>query len=226
MQHLLLLHGAIGAKDQLANLADEIKEDFIVHLINFNGHGDTPYRSFSIKDFADDVLEYLIASNIDSVNIFGYSMGGYVAMYLAKYYPDKIKSVITLATKFYWDEAVAAKESAMLNAEKIEEKVPAFAQLLAKRHAPNDWKTVLQRTKVMLVEMGNNNPLLLEDHASISQPVLIMLGDKDKMVSMEETIAVYEQLPNGKLMILPETEHPIEKVDVGKWKAILVDWLG
>jgi esterase/lipase len=227
MQHLLLLHGAIGAKDQLEELERALQENFIVHRINFSGHGGENFsdKPFSIALFADEVLNYLSSQNIEQASIFGYSMGGYVAMYLAKYHPGKINKVITLAIKFYWDEATAVKESGMLNAEKIEEKIPAFVQVLAKRHAPNDWKIVLQKTKDMLVEMGNKNPLLLEDYASISQPILVMLGDKDKMVSMEETEAVYEKLPNGKLMVLPETEHPIEKVDVGQLSEILIEWV-
>lgn len=227
MQHLLLLHGAIGAKDQLKELEDSLREKFIVHRINFSGHGGENFSDnpFSILLFADEVVNYLSSQNIEQASIFGYSMGGYVAMYLAKYHPEKINKVVTLATKFHWDEATAVKENSMLNAEKIEEKIPAFAQVFAKRHAPNDWKMVLQKTKDMLLEMGKKNPLALEEYTSIQQPVLVMLGDNDKMVSMEETVAVSEKLPNSKLIILEATEHPIEKVDVEKLGGVLVEWL-
>jgi pimeloyl-ACP methyl ester carboxylesterase len=225
MQHVLLLHGAIGAKDQLETLEKTLPENFIVHRINFSGHGGEAFsdKPFSISLFADEVLNYLSSQNIEQASIFGYSMGGYVAMYLAKYHPGKINKVITLATKFYWDEVTAAKECAMLNEEKIEEKIPAFAKALAERHAPNDWKTVLAKTKEMLVAMGKDNPLSPEDYETIQQPVLVMLGDRDKMVSLEETVAVYKKLPNGQLMVLPGTEHPIEKVDVGRLD--LIKWL-
>jgi esterase/lipase len=39
MAHLVLLHGAIGSKDQLHPLANALKKDFDVHLLNFSGHG-------------------------------------------------------------------------------------------------------------------------------------------------------------------------------------------
>jgi esterase/lipase len=227
MQHLLLLHGAIGAKDQLETLEKTVQENFIVHRINFNGHGGEHFADapFSIAAFATDVLNYLSAQNINQVNIFGYSMGGYVALYLAKYHPEKINKVVTLAAKFHWDEATAIKECAMLDAEKIEVKIPAFAKALAERHALNDWKIILQKTKAMLVAMGSKNPLSLEDYVSVQQPVLVMLGDRDKMVSLEETVAVYKQLPYGQLMVLPGTEHPIEKVDVGVLGWVLLKWI-
>ena len=45
-----------------------------------------------------------------------------------------IQKVFTLATKFEWTPDIAQKEIKMLDAAKIAEKIPAFAQLLEKRH--------------------------------------------------------------------------------------------
>lgn len=215
MKHLLLLHGAIGAKDQLGELAGLLENDFVVHSLNFNGHGGEALTSepFSIAAFAEEVEEYLSNHNIQEASVFGYSMGGYVAMYLAKQKPQLLNKIVTLATKFYWNETVAEKEASMLNAETIEEKVPAFAETLKHRHYPNDWKLILQKTKTMLLQMGRQNPLQLNDYSTILQPVLLLLGDNDKMVTKEETEAVQKVLPNGSFQLLEQTPHPIEKVN-------------
>ncbi len=215
MKHLLLLHGAIGAKDQLGELAGLLENDFVVHSLNFNGHGGEALTSepFSIAAFAAEVEEYLSNHNIQEASVFGYSMGGYVAMYLAKQKPQLLNKIVTLATKFYWNETVAEKEASMLNAETIEEKVPAFAETLKHRHYPNDWKLILQKTKTMLLQMGRQNPLQLNDYSTILQPVLLLLGDNDKMVTKEETEAVQKVLPNGSFQLLEQTPHPIEKVN-------------
>ncbi len=216
MQHLLLLHGAIGAKDQLENLAHELKNDFIIHTLSFAGHGGNPIPAdpFSIEFFAKDVLQYLDNNNIKQVNIFGYSMGGYVGLYIAKHHPEKIIKLVTQASKVYWDDAVAAKEIKMLDANILEQKVPAFAAQLANRHAPQDWKTVLNKAAEMLQKLGCSNTLAAEDYSGITTPCLLLLGDRDKMVTLEETVTVYKQLPNAQLGILPNTPHPIEQVDV------------
>lgn len=71
-------------------------------------------------------------------------------MYLAEHHPQRIKKIITLATKFNWDETIAAQKIKMLNADKIEEKLPRFAAGLQKRHAPNNWKTVLVKPLLCL----------------------------------------------------------------------------
>ncbi len=217
MQHLLLLHGAIGAADQFQPFATALKHNYTVHTLNFSGHGGTAaIPVFSIESFANDVLNYLQKNNIEKINIFGYSMGGYVALYLAKHHPEKINKIFTLATKFLWNPAIAQQETKMLNAEKIAEKLPAFAQALEKRHHPNDWKQVLQKTAAMMIKLGNDNPLKKEDYKGIQQAVLIGIGDKDTMVTLEETIDVYRELPKANLIVLPQTQHPIEKVSIGR----------
>lgn len=214
MKHLLLLHGAIGSKDQLQPLADLLKNDFIVHVFNFGGHGGKSFKeaSFSIGAFAYELEEYLSTHQIQQASVFGYSMGGYVALYLAKKQPELFSEIITLATKFQWDETIAAKEAAMLNADIILEKVPLFAEQLKQRHQPNDWKLVLDKTKAMLLQMGKENPLQLRDYAAIDKPVLLLLGDNDKMVTREETEVVHQVLPNSRFQLLEQTAHPVEKV--------------
>ncbi|HRO43565.1 MAG TPA: alpha/beta hydrolase [Flavipsychrobacter sp.] len=227
MQHLLLLHGAIGASDQLQPLAHLLEENYKVHTLNFSGHGgsELPAEPFSIKQFASDVIHFLDEERIEKVQLFGYSMGGYVGMYLAKNFPERVSKVATLATKFYWDSATAAKEVQMLNAEKIETKLPAFAEVLNQRHAPNDWKDVLQKTVGMLEELGRNNTLKSEDYTTIQTPVLVLLGDRDKMVTLEETMNVYKALPNAQMGILPKTHHPIEQTNIEALAFLLKQFL-
>lgn len=214
MQNLLVLHGAIGAADHMKPLAEALSDKYKVHTLNFSGHGGMPYAGdFSIPLFAGEALQFIEARKLEDVSVFGYSMGGYVAMYMAMKQPKLLQKVVTLATKFHWDADVAAKEVQMLDADKIEAKVPAFAKMLKERHAPNDWKEVLAKTAEMLRGLGDDNALKIADYATIQIPALILLGDKDKMISLEETTAVYRALPNAQMGVLPDTPHPIEQVD-------------
>ena len=217
MQTILLLHGAVGAADQLVPLAAELSTSYKVYTMNFSGHGGTPLpidQAFSIEMFAADVLDFMVINNLEKVSVFGYSMGGYVAMYLALHHPEKIHKIITLATKFYWDSDIAAKEVTMLDASKIKLKLPAFADILKARHAPNDWEAILAKTTEMLTAIGADNVLKMADYAKISPQCMLLVGDRDKMVTVEETIAVYRSTPNAQFAVLPGTAHPIEQVNI------------
>jgi len=184
---LLLLHGALGAADHFDSLLPAL-EGYDVHRLNFSGHGgQSRAKEFGIAQFGADVLQYLSENNLKSVDIFGYSMGGYVGAWLAFHHPQKVNRLMTLGTKWSWSPEISAKEIRMLNPVKIEEKVPAFASALAKRHAPLDWKNVMQDTADMMIAMGDQPPVPLEMMAEIQHKTLICWGDQDKMVSQEES---------------------------------------
>ncbi|MBS1493168.1 MAG: alpha/beta fold hydrolase [Bacteroidetes bacterium] len=217
MKKLLLLHGAIGAASQFDKLKEELKDKFEIYSMNFSGHGgEAMPEKFSIELFADDVIKFLEKNNLDNMDVFGYSMGGYVALYIASKFKNKLNRIFTTATKFDWNEESSVKESKMLNPAKIEEKIPAFAKSLEKRHAPGDWKVVLNKTADMMIELGKKPVLTNDVLEKIENDVLVSVGDKDTMVTIEETANAAGKLKNGKLFIFSETEHPIEKMNVKK----------
>jgi pimeloyl-ACP methyl ester carboxylesterase len=212
---LILLHGAIGSSVQLQPLRERLQDAFDVHVPDFPGHGGRELpASFSIPYFSSVVAAYIKERRLGPVAVFGYSMGGYVAAYLAQQHPHLVEKIATLATKFHWTEEIAAREVKMLQPGVISQKLPAFADTLTQRHQPQDWKMVLAMTAAMLTALGEANAIQPEGYAQIQTPALIMLGDRDRMVSLEETVGVYQRLPNAQLAILPQTAHPIEATDM------------
>jgi pimeloyl-ACP methyl ester carboxylesterase len=226
MEHILLLHGAIGSSRQMKPLADAISESFKVHTLDFSGHGgrDTEV-DFSIEQFSKDLEDYIINHDLAPAKIVGYSMGGYVALYLSARKPELIERVVTHGTKFKWTPEIALKESAMLNPDKIAEKIPAFAKALEERHHPADWRTVIRKTADMMVQMGSHPPLIDELLSNISIPVRISLGDRDEMVSIEETLHVYKTLPHASMQMLPDTRHPVEKINYSEFYRSVLSFL-
>ena len=228
MKHnnLLLLHGALGSEVQLHPLQKLLSKDFNVHTLNFEGHGGrSSDHEFDMERFADNVTEKLQTLEISKTHIFGYSMGGYVALTLAKKYPEMVESIVTLGTKFNWNLESAQQEVRMLNPEKIEEKVPAFAKRLHELHQPNDWKVVMQKTAAMMLALANGKRLIDADLQDIQHKVLIGIGSLDNMVTVEESENAATQLPNGTLKIIDEVKHPIEKVDLNILATVIRDFI-
>jgi esterase/lipase len=219
---IILLHGAIGAKDQLNPLSGELTQrGWTVYALNFSGHGQAPFQNnFGIEQFALELEQFIAENGLKQPVVFGYSMGGYVALYLAKHKPGLIGHIITLGTKFSWSPEIAQKEIKMLDSKIIIEKVPKFAAALKERHG-NDWELLLQKTAEMMIALGAKNCLSMEDLSAIENKVLIGLADKDTMVSLEETVQVYKQLRNGSMYMLPDAKHPIETVNAGLLASII-----
>ena len=221
--NLLLLHGALGTKIQLESLKVKLSGHFHVFSLNFEGHGDRiSDKDFSIDLFSENVIGFLKEKGISNTHIFGYSMGGYVALNLALNNPELINRIVTLGTKFNWSPEIAAQEIKMLNPEKIEEKVPAFAKRLEELHAENDWKKMMNKTAKMMIGLGDGQGLTDDGMKSIGHAVLIGIGELDKMVTVEESENAAGLLQNGEMKIIEGFKHPIEQINMSELASALL----
>jgi len=211
---LLLLHGVLGTSTQFKQLIPLLKDKYDVHTLDFEGHGSSPpkNRPFRSKHFAENVLEYMKMNAVKAADIFGHSMGGHIGLYLARFYPKRIKRVFTLGTKFVWTPEIAKKENAFLDPKKLTEKVPQYAIELRGRHAACGFEKILEKVREMNVSIGKKNELNDEDIQKINKKVRIGVGDRDYMASIEESVNVYRLLQHGELQIFPDTQHPLERV--------------
>lgn len=214
MQPIVLLHGALGSARSMYPLSTLLDDIADVHILDFSGHGEArwPEDGYSMQRFELDVLQLLEERNLSAVHIFGYSMGGFVGLRLAKSHPEKVLSVVTLATKFDWTEENCLRESQSLDADTLETKVPKFVAGLAQAHPRHGWRKVVDNTRDLLKGMSEYR-FRNGDLGSIQTKVRLMVGDRDKMVRIDETREAFRSLPNAELAVLPGTPHALEAVN-------------
>lgn len=225
---LLLLHGAIGAKTQFTQLAAALGDTFEVHTLDFEGHGAAADagRPFRMQHFVENVVAYMDANDLAQIDIFGHSMGGYVGLLLAAQQPERVRRVFTLGLKFAWTPEFGKREIRNMNPDKILEKVPRFAQVLEARHMGMGWVENMRKSAEMTLDLGHSHTLTPELLTTIQQPVVIGLGDRDKMTTINESVAAYQALPNGALQIFPKTQHPLERINIAMLAAAITHFFG
>lgn len=211
---LLLLHGALGAAKQFKTWEPIFSSWFDVHSFDWFGHGNraSETKSYSINGFAEQLHDYILAQKFyEKPLVFGYSMGGYVALTLESLSPNYCEKILTIGTKFNWNPDSAAHETKFLQPDKILEKIPKYAEYLVSLHG-EDWKNVLKRTAEMMLALGNSPVLSAERLQQCSTSVRFCVGDHDTMVSVEETYLMYKNTPNASFQVLPNTPHPVDKL--------------
>ncbi len=215
--NVLLLHGALGSSAQMTELAQLLSDDFNIYSFDFQGHGGQPLppNGLSIHALTDQLADFIKTHHLNGASIFGYSMGGYVALNLAMRHNPLASpgTIITLGTKFDWSPDSASREAAHMNPDKWEAKIPHFAEMLRHRHAPQDWKHLVQATAEMMLALGNGDAFDYADLAQVQQAVCIMVGELDQMVSQEEGRLAAQHLANGRFASLPQVKHPFEQLD-------------
>jgi pimeloyl-ACP methyl ester carboxylesterase len=218
--HLFLLPGALGVSTHYHRLAGQLQSHYHIHTPDYSGHGGTPIseNAFTIEGCAREISKWIDDYCHDDAPVYvcGHSLGGYAALLACLRGENRIKAVMTVGTKFHWNPEFAQGEVKMLNPEFLLAKAPDFAADLQARHAAHDdadrWKLLLTMTADMMMDLGSNPPFNGETLSKINIPVKICVGDKDRMVTIDESTAAWKAIPGAQFCVLPATPHQVERV--------------
>ncbi len=94
---LVLLHGFLGSHKDFLEVVKHLNRPCI--LIDLFGHGNSPPPPDTISFFemARSIAKILLEMKYPIFDLAGYSMGGRIALYLHKYYPDLFHRVILMS---------------------------------------------------------------------------------------------------------------------------------
>jgi esterase/lipase len=211
---LLLLHGAIGQAGELNQLKEHLAESFECHALNFTGHGPAEEESqaFNMDVLVHDLKQFLTVHGFDHY-IFGYSMGGFVALKYCIDHEDQLPlGIVTYATKFDWTEVIRSKFISRLNPTDVQTKGGLFLDKLLSRYG-GKWHYLLRQTAQLIDNMPKHkiDPIDLDD---ISIPIMIGVGDEDKLVTIDETKLMTKFLTPESFYICSESGHELEKTQL------------
>ena len=95
---LMILHGMTNNLKDMRPYMDALKDDYQVILIDHRGHGasDKPHdpQAYRLELMSRDAIAVLDDLAISKAHIFGYSMGGWLGLGIAKYAPERLTSLI------------------------------------------------------------------------------------------------------------------------------------
>ena len=224
---LLLLHGAMGSADIFSSLMKELSNQYNVHAIDFNGHGqrDIIGEKYTVQNFIEDILGYLDQNSLSKINIFGYSMGGLVAMLLAARYPEKVEKVFTYGAKIFWTPEVADKTVKFLDSEIIMARNPDFAKQLEAMHRGFGWQNVVDKTVVFTEELGRGEAFDKSALTDLNVPLRYTVGDRDHLISLDEVVKFSELVDTDiEIGVFPNSKHALETVNAQELKTSICNY--
>jgi len=223
---LIILHGALGCKDQFTEWKNVLADNCDCHLLDFSGHGSRSGEEgiFSIGKFSKELTEYIQQHNLKQPNILGYSMGGYVGLYTALYHSELLGRIMTIATKLDWNIESSKKEAGYLKPQWMQVKVPQLVEQLKQSHGAH-WESIVEKTAEMMLRLGETPLLTAENVKGIKNKIKFSVGDKDKMVSVAETFSFYKNTGDSCFCVLPNTGHLPETMSLERIKFEVLDFL-
>ena len=208
MERLVLVHGALGDPKEFNSISPLFTDKYEVHIYEIPHHGN--YKDskvpFEIKALVRDFLGFL--EKIGPSYIYGFSLGGYIALAAAQESEANIKGIVTQGTKFNWTKESALKETAGLNVAFLSTKAEGFYNYLLELHGEY-LASLLEKTSSFMTLLGESPIISYESVQNITIPVCLTRGGKDRMVSEAETHEISQALPNGRYFEVPHMIHPL-----------------
>ena len=222
---IIFLHAALGVQKDLASLMNIFQDKgFETYSFDFSGHGTTSVESkeFRIDQFARDLDTFIQRKELQNPVIFGHSMGGYVALYHKANFEDSpISKIFTYGTKFNWSEKSLSKELPLLNPDYLKEKYPSQVEILKAKHG-DGWRQLLLSTAHMMQHLEKLDGLSKEDLESIDIPVMLILGDQDRVVTTEETSTINSFLKFGSMKTISHSKHELERSNLKEIAEMII----
>ena len=220
---LLLLHGGLGSIDMFRPVVlPGLVEHHQVIAVDLQGHGRSTLgdRPISLLDMGDDMAAILDELGYDQVDVFGYSLGGGVALRLAIQHPDSVRTLALASAGFaqdgFYPEMLpmqAQVGAAMADAMKG---TPMYESYMAVAPKPEDFPRLLDR----MGEWMRTPYDWSAEVRTLKMPVLLVYGDSD-MFRLEHVVEFYhllggglqdagwqrEHMSHNRLAILPNVTH-------------------
>lgn len=212
---LILLHGGYGSSEMMGGMIEAFSKKYQVIAVDSRSQGRTTDSDEMVLTYAQmalDVNGFMDKLQIKKAKLVGWSDGGDIALELALIHPEKISKAVVLGANFTGE--VSGVFIGVDTTWRMNPADPLFAKTkkeLAKyfstyeRLAFDKSKIATARKKV--TDNAYNNPkITLAQLNSIQVPFLVMAGDHD-MFTIEHTIALYKNLPQASLYIVPDATH-------------------
>lgn len=223
---IVVLHGANSAASEMAPLLDVLRAYGVVHAPDLIGHGgrDIP-AELSIPDMASDVVGWMGRQGLARAVVVGYSLGGTLALYLARHYAAHVIGACGLAPKHVFDERTVGHWVHLVQPERLGRPGNPRTQQLVRAHAPRDWVEVARANERLFHALGRAAPLPDADLAAIGVPVLLVSSDRDPVVPWDEVLSLARLVPGARVAMFYGAAHPLAAVPVLAVARVLGSWI-
>ena len=201
---IVLLHGWGQNIEMMQMLGEPFKKDYRIIILDFPGFGlsEEPKEVMDVGDYTSLVEKFLNKLKVKNPILIGHSFGGRVSVKYAS--KNEVDKVVLLSPALRGHDKKGLKTKVL----KALKKVPVIKNLegWAKNHiGSRDYKAASPIMKQVLVKTVNED--LSSDAKKITAPVILIYGDLDSEVPMEDTKEYERLIPDCGLILYEGCTH-------------------
>ena len=226
---VMMIHGFSANKDTWLRFADYLPEDYRLIAPDLAGHGDSGTAgSYDLEKQADRLHALAEKLGLPGFHIVGNSMGGAISVIYASKYPEQIKSLTLIdaagldgADKSEYfqmlDQGVnpliaTDKASFEVRMDMVMEKPPMLPwplrpALIRQTVARADLNKEIFADMIATRERMSEAEFGAQIDANVEMPVLIMWGEKDRVLDVSAVETFRRYLPQAEVKIFEGIGH-------------------
>jgi pimeloyl-ACP methyl ester carboxylesterase len=178
-----------------------------------------PPRPWTMADMGAELLQLMDALAVQRFTLVGLSMGGYIGLPFALAHPERVERLVLAHTRARSDtDAERAARNDMIEGLKKDGIAPLPDKMLGRLLGPETrpevraWvRSVIERTGAAAAIHAVTAMRDREDHTSnlakLRCPVLVVAGDSDAIMKVEDCEKMAAAIPGGQLQVIPKTGH-------------------
>jgi len=218
------------------------------HVIAFDNRGvgaSSGSAADSIEQMADDATTFIKALGYPQVDLFGFSMGGMVAQEVVLKQPQLVRRMILAGTGPAGGEGISnvvgitnldilhalfTREDPKLymfftRTPEGEAAGQAFIERLQERRSNRDKEIRLLAFSAQMRALSRWGQKAPVDLSQVTQPVLVVNGDSDRMVPSSNSRDLARRLPNSTLVLYSNSGHGGVFQHYAEFVPLAVDFL-
>ncbi len=217
---IVLIHGFCETHEIWNDLAESLSNKFEIFVIDLPGFGNSPALPlpFSIDDVGAKVFEWIIQQKIEQSIVIGHSLGGYVALAIAKRHSEKIAGLgLIQSTAFPDSDEKKANRNKVIEFVKahgtdpfIDTFVPGLffdKQHKAITEVDKISRKTTKETLLAYTAVMRDRPSSIDFIKSNKGPVLIIGGEMDTIIPAEVTLELGRLASNSVVHLMKNIGH-------------------
>lgn len=201
---VILIHGMMGtARMHLGHVMDWLPaQGFRVIGLTLRGYGESGPKPRDFPDRfyqrdAQDLIAFMDALKIQRAHLIGYSDGGEVALIAAGQAPERVASCIAIGAVGYFTPELRSAFLRLYPGDWITDEEKRIHGFDDAARFTGEWLRAMTR----MIDAGGDVSLSLAP--GITCPLVIMLGEKDKLNPRRNGERFVAATPNGRLAMFP-----------------------
>ncbi len=228
---IIVLHGLMGALSNFEDTFNHFSNNGYKVLIPELPLYTLPLLQTNVKNLAGFLKDFLEFKKINSAMLLGNSLGGHIALYFTKHYPEKVSTLILTGSSGLYEKAMGDSFPKRGNYEYMKEKAEQVffdPKTATKELVDNVYATVNDRVKALKTLSIAKSAIrhnMKDDLPQMTQPACIIWGKQDEVTPPEVAVDFNKLLPNSNLFWIDKCGHAAMMEKPEEFNTILHDWL-